>query len=445
MFECPVRTALVAVGVFFGVVSHAEGSVNVTVYNDNFALIRDTRILDVTAGNNDVRISNVAAQIEPTSVLFSGDGMRVVEQNFEYDLADGDRILDRYIGREVTAVLEGGEVFSGTLLSYAGGGLVLTVDDRPTVLRRDRVDRIDFPELPEGLTTRPTLVWRLDSDRAGSREATLSYITSGLGWHAEYVAELNADDTAMSLAAWVSLDNRSGAAYEDARLQLVAGTIHRAPVGTPRATRELMAMDMAGKASFEEESFFEYHLYTLEDPVTIKDRQSKQLTLFPTAEVTEVLKRYTYRGGKSVDVEIVFENRESFGLGLPLPKGKVRLFKADSKGGSQMVGEDAIRHTPRDEKVELQVGSAFDITGERKVLEQRQIARRVNEQEVEIKLRNAKDEAVTVTVKENAYGDWEVLTSSHPFEKESATEFQFDISVPARSEVVVTYTLRTQV
>ncbi len=418
--------------------------ISITAYNDNLALVRDTRHLSLEKGANDVRLADVAALIDPTSVLLSGDGVGVVEQNFEFDLADGERILQKYLDRELTVVLESGDVHTGRLVSHSSGSLVLVQGDRTMALNRERVDRIDYPELPGGLTTKPTLVWTLNADRAGDHDVTLSYLTRGVSWHAEYVALVNEDDTALELNAWVSLENTSGATYDGARLQLVAGTINRAqPERKGRRLDFAMGAD-ARAPEFEEESFFEYHLYTLDTPVTVKDRQTKQVALFPAASVGEVEKRYVYRGGRAVQVRLEFENAAANGLGLALPKGVVRVYKADSRGGAQLVGEDRIAHTPRDERVELVLGNAFDITGERTVKDVRQIGQRVQDQTVEIVLRNHKDTDVTVKVEEQAWGDWSVTESTHPYEKESATLLSFEIPVESDGETTLTFTLRTQ-
>lgn len=419
-------------------VGHAD--VNVTIYNDNLALVRDTRVFELGSGVTETTVSDVAALIDPTSVLLAGDDVHVLEQNFEYDLAGAERILDRYLDETITIVLEDGDAHTGRLVSHAGN-LVLMTPERTMVVSRDKVVRIDFPELPGGLTTRPSLVWRLASRRAGAREVTFSYLTRGIGWHAEYVALVDERDAALDLSAWVSLENNSGAAYPGARVQLVAGTVHRvsAPVRAPRGA-EMDVMSMAKAPA--EEALFEYHLYTLPDPITVKDRQTKQVTLFPTTHVTNVDKHFRYRGGNAVSVELEFENAESEGLGIPMPKGVIRVYKNDSSGGAQFVGEDTVDHTPKGESVEITLGNAFDIAVERTVTAQQQVSKRVREQSVEVSLRNHKDESVTVEVYEGVYGDWDIVAASHEWRKESAFEVVFDVPVAADEEALLTYTIR---
>ncbi len=422
--------------------AHA-GGVNLTVYNNDLALVRDSRTFDLTKGETDLEVLDVAARIDPTSVHLTGEGVQVLEQNFEYDLASADRILDRYLGQRVTAVLEGGEAFSGTLLSYAGNNLVLGEGSGAMVLSRERIDRIDFPELPGGLRTRPTLVWRIFSDAGGKRDATISYLTSGLQWHAEYVALVNEDDSALELSAWVSLENQSGASYDDARLQLVAGDVHRAVPPPMDGRQMLMAKAGAAPMEFAEEALFEYHLYSLDRPVTVKDRQTKQVTLFPTAAVDKVEKIFRYKGGENVSVTLEFKNAKESGLGMPLPRGKLRVFKKDSKGGAQFIGEDFVDHTPKDEKVEAVMGNAFDIAAERTVLDHQRISSRVTQATIEVKLRNHKEEAVEVVVEEHIPGDWEILTTTHEYEKKSAWKVEFRVPVAPDEESILKYTYRS--
>jgi hypothetical protein len=440
----PLVLGALGLGLFGPFSPVAAREIKLTVYNQDLALIRDTRSFDLTDGRNEVRVTDVAGRLDPTSVLLSGRGLRVAEQNFEYDLAGTERILERYLDQPLTVVMEGGNAHSGRLVSVEPASLVLITNDATVSLSREQVERIEFPELPGGLTTRPTLVWTLFSEGGGKRDATLSYLTGGMQWHAEYVALVNEADNALELSAWVSLENSSGATYEDAMLQLVAGDIHRAVRESPEA----MAMDgvrMSMKApAFQEESFFEYHLYTLDEPVTVKDRQTKQVTLFPTAAVGTVEKTYRYRGGERPIVLLSFVNAKKNGIGMALPRGKVRVYKADSRGGAQLVGEDTIDHTPRDEEVEMTLGQVFDVAVERKVLDMRQLGPRVSEQEIEVEIRNHKDTAITVIVEERVWGDWEILEATHEWKKESAYEVRFTVPVAADGTSTLRFKVRSQ-
>jgi hypothetical protein len=433
-----------------GVAAAADRELRITVYNENLALVSDRRTLPLPEGLGPLELADVPALIDPTSVHFKvlqGEG-QVLEQNFQYDLADAERILQRYLDSPIEAVLkEGGELKSGTLLSFDGGSLVLRgANGAVSLISRPQVVDLRLPKLPEGLRTRPTLVWLLQAD-GGPSPVEISYLTAGMSWHAEYVAVSNERDDGIDLSAWVSLENASGATYPEAKLQLIAGEVQR--VQPPRPIYEKGARDMvmamrAAPQAFEEESFFEYHLYTLERPTTIADRETKQITLFPTAS-SPVKKIYEYDGQrdeKKVRVILEAENKKELGLGMPLPAGKVRVYKKDARGDLQFVGEDRIDHTPRNEKIRLGVGKAFDIVGERNVLTTERVTDRIQDQTIEVKIRNRKEEAVEVLVIERFYGDWEIRESNIEGKKKDAYTEEFRLSVPPDAETVLTFTVR---
>jgi hypothetical protein len=408
------------------------------------------RSLELGTGRRTYRLTDVSAQIDPTSVHLvpqGGGGLAVLEQNFQYDLVSADRVLDRYVDKELTVVGKDGKSTTGTLLSYDGGSLVLNRNPGIAIINRLEVREIQFPELPGGLITKPTLVWMLDNAGSATREAQLSYLTAGLSWHAEYVAVVDENDKNLSWSGWVSLENTSGTSYPNARLKLVAGDVNRVTNQQPPMPRDMLYK--AGIANveaqqFEEQGFFEYHLYSLTRPTTLADKETKQLSLFPTADV-QAQKFYTYertRDPKKVRVTIEFKNAASAGLGMPLPKGIVRVYKEDKSGAQEFVGEDRIDHTAKDETVRMTIGNAFDIVGEYRQVDQRRISDKEAETSHEIKLRNHKTEAVTVKVVEHAYGDWRVTTSSPDFVKKDATTLEFTVTIPADGEKVVTYTLR---
>ena len=443
---------LIALGVMTMATTAAAREVQLTVYNDDLGLVRDVREVELPAGRGTVSIADVAARIDPTSVhLHAGDGrggLDVLEQNYRYDLAGPDRILERYLDATVDALLEGGDLRSGRLQSFGGGQIVLLSDAGLSMLQREKIVDLRFPSLPEGLITRPTLVWDVQSDRAGARQVELSYLTNGISWHAEYVAVTNEDDTQADLSGWVSIDNASGATYPDARLQLIAGDVHRVQPERPFPAPggDLMVRAMKAEVGFEEESFFEYHLYTLPRPATVRDRETKQIALFPPAR-TKVEKLYEYqpnRDQKKIRVVLQFQNAKEHGLGMPLPKGKVRTYKRDSRGGQQFVGEDRIDHTPKDERVRLGLGNAFDIVPERTIKDQTRISDRVHEMTIETKIRNHKEEKVVVIVQEKFWGDWEVIRSTHPTTKRDATTAEWSVEVAPDAEAVLGLTVRTR-
>jgi len=431
----------------------ADTNIAVTIYNDNLALVREVRELEFEKGLQDYQFVNVAAQIDPTSVHFKSlsdpDGISLLEQNFEFDLVGTNRLLEKYIDQNVIITIRDSGTDQGKLLSSAGGDVIIQTDNgQIRAVKNTAVESIIFPDLPEGLITRPTLAWLLNAKKAGTHKSELSYLTTGIQWHAEYVAVVNEKDTALDLSGWVSVENNSGATYKDAKLKLVAGDVNRVREEPVRPLRKQMyAMATADEAAgFEEKEFFEYHLYTLGRPATIKDKQVKQVALFDpqTAAVEKVYSFDGARDGKKVKVTLEFDNKQENGLGMPLPKGKVRVYKNDSDGSQEFIGEDAIDHTPKDETVRLTMGNAFDIVGERIVKDTQKISRRSTQQTIEITLRNHKEENINVVVIEHWWGDWKLVGSTPKVKKKTANRVEFIVTVPADGEKTFEYTVLSQ-
>jgi hypothetical protein len=403
--------------------------------------------VEIKKGLFDLEVTDVAAQIDPTSVHLKLDGVTILDQDFEYDLVSRERLLERYLDQRVQVFTEQGELFEGKLLSASGSQLILQAKDGGVqVVSPDAVRDIRFGELPGGLRTRPTLVWSLIGEKSGKRSAELSYLTRGMTWHAEYVAVTQEKGDQLELSSWVSIENRSGATYENARLKLMAGDVKLVSEHGPFDGGRRTAMEMKTQAppSFEEKPFFEYHLYTLQRPTTLKDRQTKQISLFDPTTV-KAKREYIYDTRKDPDdvlVHLVFKNEKDAGLGIPLPAGKVRVYQEDSDGSLEFVGEDRVEHTPEDEEVRLVVGSAFDIKAKRTMTESKRLADRVREESYRIELRNHKKEAVTVTVSEHFWGDWNILEASHPYMKKDAYTVEFEVPVEAGKETVIEYRVR---
>lgn len=425
-----------------------KNDVRVTIYNDNLALVHEIRELDLPKPIGLCSFQDVAAQIDPTSVHFrsltNSEAIRVLEQNFEYDLVSGDKILSKYLDKTVSVQTKQGKAESGRLLS-AGHDLVLQAPDNSIkILSNSEVVSTDLPTLPEGLITRPTLVWNIENKGPARQRVEVSYLTTGMSWHAEYVGILDANDQNLNLNGWVSIDNNCGVTLPEAQLLLVAGTINRAqrPVPMPRGQVAEMAY-MAKSADFQEKEFFEYHLYTLNRPATLKHNQQKQIELLPSV-TTPVKKEYTYdasRDGKNVKVTLKFDNKESNGLGMALPGGKIRVYKPEGEA-QVLVGEDFVEHTPRDEEIKINVGDAFDIIGERTRVNFRQLDKRSSEEDVKIEIRNHKSEAVTVNVVEHFSGDWKIIQESLKHEKPSGTRAEWQLKLAARGTESVTYTVQ---
>jgi hypothetical protein len=419
----------------------------ITIYNSELGVVRETRAFDLKAGRQRISLSGLPEKLDPTSVHLEGEGLDLLEQDFDFDLVSADRLLQKYVDQDLKAVGKGGQVYQGRLLSYQGNDLVLRQPGgRVLLLNRGELASVDFPELPGGLLSRPTLVWTLESAEAGHRDLSLSYLSGGLSWHAEYVAVLDAGEKTLGLNGWVSVDNQSGASFEDAQLKLMAGDIHRAGP-PPRAMMmdAAMALPASDAGAFSERAFADYHLYTLAWPVTLKQAQVKQVQLFSAADVP-VAKTYLYDGeqqGQAVKITVELKNDKASGLGLPLPAGKWRIFKADG-AGRELVGEDQSGHTAKDETLRLDLGNAFDVVGERTVLEEsgpdpsnRQRLRRVK-----VELRNHRDDAVAVTVREHADGHWDVSDSDQDWKREDAGSFSAKLDLKGGESKTWTYTAK---
>jgi len=436
----------------------AQKDVMVTIYNGNLGLVKDVRETRLPTGLHETEFTDVAAQIDPTTVhlksLTDPAGLRILEQNYEYDLLSSQKLMEKYVGRMVRLYNTDGTYLEAKLLSTAGP--VFEINGQ---IHLGHNGRLVLPSLPENLVSKPTLVWLLRNALAGPQRVEASYLTGGITWKADYVLVLNPADTKADVTGWVTIDNRSGATYGNAALKLVAGDVNRAVDGR----RSRRAMEIATKAAsmaeaardFKSEGFFEYHLYTLDGRTTIKDNQTKQLTLMAAGDVP-VVKQLIYYGAQDyyrtsygvpmsnqkIGVYFDIKNSKDNRLGVPLPKGKVRVYKADASGSQQFVGEDWIDHTPKDERVKIKMGDAFDLVGERTQKEWRKIASNLYEVEWEISLRNHKKEDQTVTVIEPVPGDWQVLTSTHAWEKPEAHTLKFQVPVPKEGASKLTYRVR---
>jgi hypothetical protein len=437
-------------------------AVSITVYNQNFALVREIRTLDLPGGALSLEYGDVASAIQPETVhirpLDRGP-LDVLEQNYQYDLLSPQKLLEKYVGRTVTVyrtnpVTGVEEAVEADVLSV-NGGTILRIGDEITF---DYPGRFGFPELPDNLIAEPTLLWRLDGS-GGSRRVEVSYLTGEVSWTADYVMVLDDTDRSADLTGWVTLTNQSGARWDGARLQLVAGDVQRVSGGRAEVRQRMMADALAAvqEADFAEQPFFEYHLYTLGRPADVADNEQKQITLLE-AHGFDVRKRLVFHGAtpyyraaygqvasnQKVGVYLDFVNAKQAGLGMPLPQGVVRVYKRDASGGQQFVGEDRIDHTPRDEKVRIKMGEAFDVVGDRRQMDYTVVSRCVSESTWQVDLRNHKDEDVSVTLLEPVGGDWEIVSSTHPHAKLDAWTFSFEPTVPAGGETRVEYRVRVR-
>jgi hypothetical protein len=435
-----------------------QRDVMVTIYNGNLGLVKDVREVRLGAGTGDVQFMDVAALIDPTTVhltsLTDPSGLKILEQNYEYDLLSSQKLLEKYVGKKVRLYNGDGTYHDATLLTT--NGPVFEISGQ---IHLGHHGRLVLPSIPENLVSKPTLVWLLRSRAPGPQRVEASYLTGGITWKADYVMVLGAADDRSDLTGWVTIENKSGTTYTDAALKLVAGDVHRAR----DARREARMMEVAAKAvaeaeasrDFAAEGFFEYHLYTLDGRTTVKDSQTKQLSLMAATGVP-VEKHLIYYGAadyyrnaygmpisnQKVAVYLDLKNSRENRLGLALPRGKVRVYKADTGGSQQFIGEDWIDHTPKDERVRIKMGNAFDVVGERVQRDFRTLASNLYEVEWEISLRNHKTAEQTVTVIEPIPGDWQVLHSTHPFEKVEAHTLTYRIPVPKEGAAKLTYRVR---
>jgi len=435
---------LVAAGLLSVTSLAQDASVRVTVYNSNLALVVDRRVVDLPRTSGEYSFRDVAAQIDPTSVRFTSvsnaNDLDVLEQNFEYDLVSADKLLHKYLDEQVRLVTKSAGTVQGKLLSSMGQLVIQGDDGALKIINNAEILSTELPNLPAGLITRPTLVWQLANRGPARQTVEVAYLTTGMGWHVEYVGKLDAADANLDLSAWVTIDNNSGATYPNAALQLVAGDVHRARDIIEPLYRKSAVQEMAMAPQFEEKPFFEYHLYSLARPATLKEAQQKQISLFPSTRTT-IEKKYVFDGarGKNVDVKLSFKNRADAGLGMPLPAGTFRIYKAEDRGNMVLVGEDRIKHTPKNEKVELQLGSAFDIVGERSQISYQQLGERAREEKYRIVLRNHKDTNITVEVVEHLSGDWTIRESTQPFTKKDASTALCNVPVVKDGEATVEY------
>ncbi len=438
-----------------------QGDLALTVYNSNLSLVRDVRQLNLPAGESVLRFMDIAASINPATVHFrslSEPGkLNVLEQNYEYDLLDPSKLLQKYVGREVT-MIRGDQEVKATLLSDNNGQVWKVGNDIITNLG---YNSLRFPEVPDNLYDHPTLLWSLRNSGARSQRVEASYLTGNLSWSADYVLNVAKDEASGDLNGWVTLVNHSGTAFKNASLQLVAGDLHRdIPINGRdfNNVAKSLAVAEAAPAPFAQEAFSEYHLYSLNRRTSVSDQESKQISLlnasrFPIQKVYVVNgQSYYYRQAAQpgapvkdpVQVFYKFKNEEKAGLGMPLPAGTIRVYQQDSRGGSLFAGEDHIDHTPKDEEISLHIGNAFDVVAERKQTDYKRIADRLYEMEYEITLRNHKDAPITVEVNEPIGGDWEMVNSTYKFTKTAAFAAQFDVPVEKDGTSVLKYRVRAK-
>ena len=451
-------------------------SVELTIYNQDFALVKENREMNLSNGISFLSVPDVASTIEPNSVAFKSrtnpNSVVVREQNYRYDVINMNNILGKVVGKEVTVErpLQNGtfETITGTLLSTPDNGIIIDRGRDGVIINPGGTVRLK--DLPEGLVSRPTLVWKLETTKPGIHNTEISYLAGGLGWTSDYVVVVDPLDKYVDLTGWVTLTNNSGVTYDNATLNLMAGDVHRRK--PQEQSYKVMYSDaITGLAApapqFSEKSFFEYHLYTLKDKTTVRDKETKQITLTTAAHIP-ARRIYIYDGrkawwdqwqyntnyhpgenyeastNKKVNVLMQIVNSKDNNLGIPLPKGTIKVYKQEADANQHFVGEDEIDHTPKDEKIRLHLGDAFDIVGEHLRTKFRRVNSKQSEETFQISLRNHKDVPVTVVDVEHLLGDCKITGSSHKYFKKDASTVEIPVQIPANGEVKINYTVRTK-
>ena len=429
----------------------------VTIYNNNLALVKDQRKLTLAKGNSALAFREISAQIQPETALLRSltqeNALQVIEQNFDFDLLSPQKLLEKFVGKEVGLI----KTHPTTGEEHTEFGTLLSTHQGPVIKIGDRIEtgvshRFVFPSVPNNLRDKPTLTMKINNAHLEEQTVELSYLTQGLSWKADYVMSINQEDTAMNLNGWVTLTNTSGTHYPNAQLQLVAGTVNRAPQQRNQTMVLEKAMTMSAAAPMTQESLFEYHLYTLEHKTSIADKQTKQVALLNASQVPlkKELRLYGHQhyyfnrqgdlGNKlPVNVYVLFKNNDASRLGIPLPKGIIRAYKNDRQGNAQFIGEDRIPHTAKNEDVKIKLGTAFDVTASKKQIDYRRLSSHLIESEYTITLRNAKSQSVNISVIEPIPGDWKITQESHPHKKSSSNTASWLINIPAEGETQLTY------
>jgi len=432
-------------------------SIRITIYNNNLGFISQTCTFEVTKGRSEISIEGVSAKVDPTSVHITFPGktsaISILEQNFLYDLVSTEKLFQKYIGENVTFRLTNKEAISGKLLNADRNTIIVQLPEgNVRIARMESISDYDFPALPQGLIVKPTLEWKISSDYKGKTDAELSYLTTGMSWNAEYILVLDQDNPPelpedFTLSSWISLNNSSGATYENAKLKLIAGEINKIEDEKRyRAKAKLTdALTVSAEQAVESREIADYYLYELSQPVTLRDQEQKQVSLFEEiqAKGRKVYLFDNYDLNEREDplsVAFRFENTTENNMGMALPKGVVRMFKRDTDGTLQFIGEDRIEHTSRKDTLRLTIGKAFDVRGKRTIVAREMQTKRSEMITVEIQITNRKNVPVNVEVIDHLYGYWEIKKASHSYTQKSSRMIVFPLKVNADTSETISYT-----
>ncbi len=425
----------------------------ITIYNDDLSLVRSNFELELQAGRQDYNFDNITSRIDAPSVIVHslGGGVRVAEQNYEYDLAGKSQIIAKYIEREVELLTKDDERVIGTLKFYDGSsfGVLEKGSDRLFVVSDSETQIIKLAELPSNFYTKPTLHWSLIANKAGKHPLQLTYLTGGLSWNVTYNCVW--DEKNLALNSWVTITNQSGKAFDDVTLKLIAGKVNRVynDYGYYNGRKEMadaMMGTSSGAPSFDEKAFHDFHMYTLDQKVSFANSQTKQLEMYPPMNVnaSQVYEYSSWGGG--VNSVIKFKNTEANGIGKPLPKGTIKVYKKDSDGNSEFIGEDSIKHTSKNEEVRITTGTAFDLVASTLVRDQRDLGKTVSERTIQITLRNNSANAKTITVVHQLGGNSRIISvqDNYKYNIDTNKKVTFEIPVQPDKQVILSFTERTE-
>ncbi len=425
-----------------------QQKLSITVYNDNLALVQDERRLDVPAGRTRLEFKDVSASIKPETVALSGAGLNVVEQNFDYDLLTPAKMMEKAVGREIEIIRTipgtGATTTEKATVLSVNDGVVLRIGNRIEVLSADGLPtRVVFASIPENLRAQPTLSVTVDAVKAGPREATLSYLTTGLSWKADYVALFDEKQSTLKLQGWVTLTNNSGTSFKDAKTQLVAGDINISDNPGNGFQRRQGAMSEGGTQTSNDASIADYYLYTLPERVTVAQAQTKQvgfLDLNLTAKKVYEVRAYGFSSEENpghADVAVDFSN-----TGRALPAGVVRVYLRDADGEPKFAGEDSVDHTPAGSGLSIKIGEAFDVTAQPTLVSSEKISRTRTRYSMSYLFRNAKPEPATVELRQSGlWRDGKVENESIPSRRIDAGTLGWSVPVPANGQTTLTFTV----
>ncbi len=426
--------------VLLAITTFLYGEPVITIYNEGIAVVNETRKVWVPADTGWIKIPNVPEKIDASSVRIEIPDVNILEENYDYDLVSVDRLLEKMKGKVIDLVLKSGTVLSGKLIHFDDSSVYLQQQSRLTVIRRDHIVQVNFNSQPADLVTEPILKVRTVSQVEGEKDAKITYLTGGMRWEAEYVGILRGDS--LDFSGWVSIDNRSGATFENAKVKLIAGKIKR--VGQREVYRGMMKATAAPEAAppVSVGKSFEYHVYTLNFLTTLRNNERKQVNFLKDTRV-KYEKVFQYEGrGEDVQIILKFKNSRTTGPGVPLPEGIVRIFKESEDGSKEFLGEDRIKHTPVDKEVNLNIGVAFDIKAKRTILKRFKLSEKEKEEDIKVVVSNFKDTPVTVHVVDHFYGFWEVVQSTHPPKLKDAYTVEFVVDVKPHDKTELVYRVR---